>query len=81
MVLDGLRPARRGRLTLGDATFDAATGLLTAYGGLEVSGPRLELWRAPTDNDRSGERGSYELGSPEDGDGEGAPGPSSASEG
>ncbi len=43
-----------------------------------MSGPRLELWRAPTDNDRSHERGSYELGTPEDTLGEGAPGPASA---
>ncbi len=31
-------------------------GLLTAVGPLSVSGPRLDLWRAPTDNDR-GEHG------------------------
>ena len=74
-----LRPAdRRGTLQLGPAQLDLATGLLTRIGGLEVDGPRLELWRAPTDNDRSGERGSYELGAPEDTLGEGAPGPSSA---
>ena len=45
--------------------------------GLPVSGPRLELWRGPTDNDRSDSRGSYELGTPETTRGEGAPGPSS----
>ncbi|SEP59979.1 glycoside hydrolase family 2 TIM barrel-domain containing protein [Microlunatus flavus] len=75
----GLRPARRsGNVRLGPAELDLATGLLTRLGDLEVSGPRLELWRAPTDNDRSSERGSYELGAPEDTHGEGAPGPSSA---
>jgi beta-galactosidase len=45
--------------------------------GIDVDGPRLELWRGPTDNDRSSARGSYELGRPEDTDGEGLPGPSS----
>ncbi|SDK56870.1 beta-galactosidase [Glycomyces sambucus] len=35
---------------LGDAAFDAL-GRLTAIGGLEIDGPRLDLWRAPTDND------------------------------
>ncbi|MQM24834.1 glycoside hydrolase family 2 TIM barrel-domain containing protein [Glycomyces albidus] len=35
---------------LGNATFDAL-GRLTAIGGLELDGPRLDLWRAPTDND------------------------------
>ena len=74
-----LRPAARsGRLALGPAELDLATGLLTRLGTLDVSGPRLELWRAPTDNDRSADRGSYELASPEDTHGEGVPGPSSA---
>jgi beta-galactosidase len=44
---------------------------------LAVDGPRLELWRAPTDNDNSDKRGSFELAGPEETDGEGAPGPSS----
>ncbi|WP_030160046.1 glycoside hydrolase family 2 TIM barrel-domain containing protein [Glycomyces sp. NRRL B-16210] len=35
---------------LGDAAFDAL-GRLTSLGGLELDGPRLDLWRAPTDND------------------------------
>ena len=59
------RPVRHS-VRLGPAELDLATGLLTRLGDLAVSGPRLELWRAPTDNDRSGERGSYELGAPED---------------
>ncbi len=37
--------------TLGPATFDRVTGTLTALGGIPVEGPRLGLWRAPTDND------------------------------
>jgi beta-galactosidase len=59
--------------------FDETTGRLTSLFGMPVDGPRLELWRAPTDNDRSDMRGSYELGAPEDTDGEGSPGPSSES--
>jgi beta-galactosidase len=35
---------------LGGAEFDAL-GRLTALGGLAIDGPRLDLWRAPTDND------------------------------
>ncbi|MGI3781005.1 MAG: glycoside hydrolase family 2 TIM barrel-domain containing protein [Janthinobacterium lividum] len=73
-----LRPAdRTSTLRLGPAELDLGSGLLTRVGDLVVSGPRLELWRAPTDNDRSGERGSYELAAPEDTHGEGVSGPSS----
>ncbi len=35
------------------ALFDAA-GRLTRIGNLTVQGPQLDLWRAPTDNDRGG---------------------------
>jgi beta-galactosidase len=38
-------------LRLGPATFDPATGRLTDLAGSPVDGPRLNLWRAPTDND------------------------------
>jgi beta-galactosidase len=73
-----LQPAdRSGTLALGPAELDLRTGLLTRVGDLAVSGPRLELWRAPTDNDRSSDRGSYELASPEETHGEGVEGPSS----
>jgi beta-galactosidase len=65
-------------LRLGPATFDRITGRLERLFDLEIDGPRLEIWRAPTDNDRSAARGSYELGRPEDTGGEGVPGPSSA---
>jgi beta-galactosidase len=68
----------RSEIALGSATFDAATGRLRRLGDLEVDGPWLELWRAPTDNDRSDSRGSFELAGPEETAGEGAPGPSSA---
>ncbi|MFG2074219.1 glycoside hydrolase family 2 TIM barrel-domain containing protein [Nonomuraea maritima] len=43
-----------GELTAGGCAFDAATGRLTRLFGLDVEGPRLDLWRAPTDNDRYG---------------------------
>ena len=39
-------------ITLGPARFDRRTGTLTGLGGLELDGPRLELWRAPIDNDK-----------------------------
>ncbi|HET9873634.1 MAG TPA: glycoside hydrolase family 2 TIM barrel-domain containing protein [Propionibacteriaceae bacterium] len=70
-------PSVEQTLTLGPATFDARTGRLTRLYGIRVDGPWLELWRGPTDNDRSDMRGSYELGFPELTGGEGAPGPSS----
>ena len=68
------RPRRRpepvtvaaGRvLELGPARFDAATGRLQELYGVPVGGPRLELWRAPTDNDRAASFGSYEDVAPE----------------
>ncbi|MFC6066000.1 glycoside hydrolase family 2 TIM barrel-domain containing protein [Streptomyces ochraceiscleroticus] len=45
---------RRGTdrtLTLGPGVFDATTGVLSRLGGSPVTGPRLDVWRAPTDND------------------------------
>ncbi|MEU1202497.1 glycoside hydrolase family 2 TIM barrel-domain containing protein [Streptomyces sp. NPDC005813] len=38
-------------ITLGPAAFDARTGALRTIGGIDVTGLRLDLWRAPTDND------------------------------
>ncbi|MFD5059819.1 MULTISPECIES: glycoside hydrolase family 2 TIM barrel-domain containing protein [unclassified Streptomyces] len=43
-------------LILGPGRFDAATGRLRAVGELELDAPELDLWRAPTDNDRLGAR-------------------------
>ncbi|CAK7279998.1 glycoside hydrolase family 2 TIM barrel-domain containing protein [Streptomyces misionensis] len=40
-----------GVLTLGPGTFDARTGALVAVGDAAVDGLRLDVWRAPTDND------------------------------
>jgi len=39
------------QVTLGPGGFDAGGGGLVRLGDLEVEGPRLDLWRAPTDND------------------------------
>uniref|UniRef100_A0AAU2VED9 Beta-galactosidase n=1 Tax=Streptomyces sp. NBC_00003 TaxID=2903608 RepID=A0AAU2VED9_9ACTN len=38
-------------ILLGPGRFDRATGALLGIGELPLSGPRLNLWRAPTDND------------------------------
>jgi beta-galactosidase len=40
-----------GHITLGPAQFDARSGQLIRLGGLELDGPRLDIWRAPIDND------------------------------
>jgi beta-galactosidase len=37
---------------LGPGGFDPGTGRLLRLGDLRLEGPRLDLWRAPTDNDR-----------------------------
>ncbi|WP_225830639.1 glycoside hydrolase family 2 TIM barrel-domain containing protein [Streptomyces sp. NK08204] len=43
--------ARAGVITLGPAAFDARTGALRTIGGVDVTGLRLDVWRATTDND------------------------------
>lgn len=43
-----------GEIRLGGGVFDGRTGRLTELFGLPVEGPRLELWRAPVDNERFG---------------------------
>lgn len=46
------RPVRGERLiTLGPASFDARTGALRTIGTVAVESPRLDVWRATTDND------------------------------
>ena len=40
-----------GLITLGPAVFDARTGEPRRIGGVPVEGFRLDVWRAPTDND------------------------------
>lgn len=49
-----------GHLRLGPARFDATTGRLLALGDLAVDGPWLDLFRAPTENDR-GQGGRNDL--------------------
>jgi beta-galactosidase len=60
-----LRASRQGwdGDRLGDATF-TARGDLSGFKGHDVAGPRLELWRAPTDNDRGASQGGYETADP-----------------
>ncbi|MEV5495930.1 glycoside hydrolase family 2 TIM barrel-domain containing protein [Nonomuraea fuscirosea] len=41
-----------GEVRLGAAVFDGRTGRLVRIGGLELDGPVLDVWRAPTENDR-----------------------------
>ena len=48
------RPRRAGRTRVDrprPGVFDPRTGALRRLGGVEVDGPRLDVWRAPTDND------------------------------
>ncbi|HLH57531.1 MAG TPA: glycoside hydrolase family 2 TIM barrel-domain containing protein, partial [Streptosporangiaceae bacterium] len=40
-------------IRLGQARFNAHTGMLLSLAGEPLRGPWLDLWRAPTDNDRS----------------------------
>ncbi|MFB6435193.1 glycoside hydrolase family 2 TIM barrel-domain containing protein [Streptomyces sp. NPDC056411] len=47
---------RRGEgnvIVLGPGTFDATTGVLGYLDGVQIGGPRLDVWRAPTDNDEA----------------------------
>lgn len=48
----GASPVREAEvITLGPAVFDARTGELRSVGQVPVTGVRLDVWRAPTDND------------------------------
>ncbi|MET8535472.1 glycoside hydrolase family 2 TIM barrel-domain containing protein [Streptomyces sp. NPDC005065] len=48
----GSRPETgEGTVTLGRGVFDARSGALVRLGGVPVQGLRLDVWRAPTDND------------------------------
>lgn len=53
-----------GVVELGPARLDIRTGRLLRLGSLEVAGPVLDLWRAPTDNDRGEAPYGYELTDP-----------------
>ena len=50
-------PLHAPAATAAEPVFDAL-GRLTSLGGIDVEGPRLDLWRAPTDNDLLGWNGS-----------------------
>lgn len=56
-------PGSVDRTVWADAEFDAA-GLLRSWRGLSMTGPVVELWRAPTENDRLAGQGSYETADP-----------------
>ncbi|MDA0161045.1 DUF4981 domain-containing protein [Solirubrobacter ginsenosidimutans] len=45
------RAVRRASDPFALAEFDPRTGVLTRLGSLPLIGPRLDVWRAPTDND------------------------------
>ncbi|RWZ46127.1 DUF4981 domain-containing protein [Labedella phragmitis] len=62
--------------SLGPARFSIA-GALDGLSGQTAAGPRLELFRAPTDNDRSPTGGSLDVADPRANRGLGTPGPSS----
>lgn len=53
----GSPSSRNGVIQLGTAVFDAQTGVLLRIGGIDVEGPRLDIWRAPIDNEVWGEHG------------------------
>ncbi|NJP94737.1 DUF4981 domain-containing protein [Nonomuraea sp. FMUSA5-5] len=53
VAFNPVTPGEGGELVVGGCAFDAATGRLVRLFGTEVDGPRLDLWRAPTDNDRA----------------------------
>ncbi|HEX3779488.1 MAG TPA: glycoside hydrolase family 2 TIM barrel-domain containing protein [Pseudonocardiaceae bacterium] len=40
-----------GSFEVGPGVFDRRSGVLRELGGIEVEGPVLDVWRAPTDND------------------------------
>ncbi|POH57677.1 glycoside hydrolase family 2 TIM barrel-domain containing protein [Arthrobacter glacialis] len=69
--------AAAGTITLGPATFE--DGRLVSQAGREVSAPRLELWRAPIDNDKGANFGSYDLADPWLNNCTGVPAPSNVS--
>ncbi len=53
-----------GVVRLGPARLDARTGRLVEIGAMALDGPRVELWRAPTDNDRGAAPYGYERTDP-----------------
>jgi beta-galactosidase len=56
-VVAGAPVSRDNTIQLGAGVFDARTGVLRSLGGIDVDGPRLDIWRAPIDNEVWGEHG------------------------
>ncbi|WP_022873026.1 glycoside hydrolase family 2 TIM barrel-domain containing protein [Nesterenkonia alba] len=71
-------PRRRSTLPLAEAPAGFAETSLSDLAGLAVAGPRLELWRAPTDNDNGGASHNYDVTDPTDFVTRGEPSPPSA---
>ncbi|UJV39824.1 glycoside hydrolase family 2 TIM barrel-domain containing protein [Streptomyces sp. AMCC400023] len=59
MVTPGDGPTASEKLIyLGPASFDVRTGALKTIGGVDVTGLRLDVWRATTDNDEGAWNGN-----------------------
>lgn len=65
-------------IVVGEAGFDPTTGDLVTLAQRGVRGPRLSLWRAPTENDSLAGFGSYVDVTPQDSQGRGAKAPAHA---
>ncbi|SKC45414.1 glycoside hydrolase family 2 TIM barrel-domain containing protein [Krasilnikoviella flava] len=59
-----VRAPRRAGVALADAPVAFRGPELVNLAGADVSAPRVELWRAPTDNDQGAAMGSYDVGDP-----------------
>lgn len=74
----GQVPDSDGSFALGEAQFDPRTGDLVKLGSLDLEGPQLRLFRAPTENDSLGDFGSYILADPAETTGSGTQAPPTA---
>jgi beta-galactosidase len=61
-VLRSARAVRGEQIGIGGAVFDAARGKMLRLDSLELDGPELDIWRAPTENDH-GQGGQNDLAS------------------
>ncbi|UJP09600.1 DUF4981 domain-containing protein [Microbacterium sp. KUDC0406] len=68
----------QNEVRIGAVRFDRTTGEITRLGAIPLSGPTLELWRAPTDNDEGHGPFDYEVQRPAEAFADGGTGPSSA---
>lgn len=60
------RTPRRPQVPLAQAPVTFAGAELTGLAGQQVTGPAVELWRAPTDNDEGGHSSNYDQVDPGD---------------